>query len=360
MYFRKTIWIMVAAVSLAPGIGLAQRTVRSGTRSATTNDVPTPAMQHTVTLVIGLSTGLGLSYLPLTIIEENKLLEKHAAALGFHAVLQVRHYPTAAPMYEDLLAGKIGFAGGGVTQLLTSWDKTHADPALEVKGVAALNAMPLYLVSSNPSIKAVADFTPSDRIAVVAVRTSIEAVVLSIATEKAFGRGNAGKLDPLTVAMGHPEAMHDLLNHQAGIDAHIASSPYMYEELAKPGMHEVFDSYDVVGGPHTHNLVWTTTKFHDENPKLIQAFVAALQEALGLIRSDPARAAAIDVKTGNDKNLSAAQLEEIIRKPENHWTETPLRIMDLATFMYRIGLIATKPSNSHELFFDDVKTLPGN
>lgn len=68
-----------------------------------------------------------------------------------------------------------------MTQLLTSWDKTHADPALEVKGVATLNAMPLCLVSSNAQVKTVADFTPRDRIAVVAVRTSIEAVVLSMA-----------------------------------------------------------------------------------------------------------------------------------------------------------------------------------
>jgi NitT/TauT family transport system substrate-binding protein len=360
MYLKKTSWIIVAAVSIAPGIGLAQPSPRSDTRSTTISSAPSPAVQHTVTLVIGASTGLGLSYLPLTIMEENKLLDKHAAALGFHAVLEVRHYPTAAPMYNDLLAGKIGFAGGGVTQLLTSWDKTHADPALQVKGIATLNAMPLYLVTSNAQVKTVADFTPRDRFAVVAVRTSIEAVVLSMAAEKAFGRGQAGKLDPLTVAMGHPEAMHDLLNHQAAVDAHIASSPYIYEELAKPGMHEVFDSYDVLGGPHTHNLVWTTTKFHDENPKLIQAFVAALQEALDLIKSDPAKAAAIDVKTGNEKNLSAAQIEKIIRKPENHWTETPLRILDFATFMYRIGLIATKPSNSHELFFEDVKALPGN
>jgi len=111
MYFKKTTWIMVAAVSLAPGIELAQPSPRLGTQSATTSGAPSPAVQHTVTLVIGASTGLGPSYLPLTIMEENKLLEKHAAVLGFHAVLQVRHYPTAAPMYDDLLAGKIGFAG---------------------------------------------------------------------------------------------------------------------------------------------------------------------------------------------------------------------------------------------------------
>ncbi|WP_161557157.1 ABC transporter substrate-binding protein [Acidisarcina polymorpha] len=360
MYFRRTIWVMVAAASFAPSIGFAQRSDSSGTGPVTAGKAPTSDTQHGLVLVIGASTGLGLSYLPLTIMEKNKLLEKHAAALGFNATLQVKHYPTAAPMYDDLLSGKIGFAGGGVTQLLTSWDKTHADPILEVKGIATLNAMPLYLVTSNTKVKTVADFTSKDKIAVVAVRTSIEAVMLSMAAEKAFGSGQTNKLDPLTVAMGHPEAMKDLLNGESNIDAHIASSPYMYEELAKPGIHKVLDSYEVLGGPHTHNLVWTTTKFHDTNPKLVEAFVAALQEALDLIKSDPARAAAIDLKTGNDKSLSAAQIEEIIRKPENHWTEIPLRIRDFATFMYRTGLISTMPLDSHELFFNDVKNLPGN
>jgi NitT/TauT family transport system substrate-binding protein len=310
--------------------------------------------------VVGASTGFGLSYLPLTIMEENKLLEKHTSALGLYATLQVKHYPTAAPMYDDMLSGKIAFAGGGVTQLLTSWDKTRKDPNLVVKGIATLNAMPLYLVTSNPKVKTISDFTSKDKIAVVALHASIEAVMLSIAEEKAFGSGQANKLDPLMVAMGHPEAMKDLLGGKSDIDAHIASSPYMYEELAKPGIHTVLDSYEVLGGPHTHNLLWTTTRFHDANPKLMEAFVAALQEALDLIKSDPATAAAIDVKTGNDKNLSTAQIEAIIRKPENEWTETPLKIMNFATFMYQTGLISTKPADWHEVFFDDIRNLPGN
>jgi NitT/TauT family transport system substrate-binding protein len=58
--------------------------------------------------------------------------------------------------------------------------------------------------------------------------------------------------------------------------------------------------------------------------------------------------------------MSAAQIEEIIRKPENQWTITPTKAMDFATFMYRTGLISTQPTDWHELFLDDIKNLPGN
>ena len=39
---------------------------------------------------------------------------------------------------------------------------------------------------------------------------------------------------------------------------------------------------------------------------------------------------------------------------------TPKKIMALATFMYRTGLVSTKPTDWHELFFDNIKNLPGN
>lgn len=257
-------------------------------------------------------------------------------------------------MYEDLVAGRIDFASGGISQLLTSWDKTHDDPTLQVRGVGALNSMPLYLVSSNPEVKTIADFTARDKIALPAVRTSIQAVILAMAAKKAFGKGQADRLEPLTVSMGHPEAMKALLCGTSGIDAHFASAPFMYEELAKPGIRLLLDSYEVVGGPHTHNVVWTTTRFREANPKIVTAFVGALQEALDQIKADPAAAAALYVKVEDIKNMSAAQVEEFLRRPENEWTITPKKFMAFATFMNQQGIIANKPATWRELFFDNI------
>jgi len=356
MSWKKIIWVMVAAMTFAPRIGFAQSD--AGTASDTPQSAPKPDTPRKIAVVIGGSTGFGISYLPLTIMVEKKLLEKHAAALGLNVTMQFVHFPTSAPMYDALVSGKLDFAAGGVTQLLTSWDKTRSN--LKVKGIGALGAMPLYLVTSNPKVKKLADFTSKDKIALPAVRTSIQAVVLAMAAEKAFGNGQTNKLEPLTVSLGHPEAMTALLGGKSDLDAHFAVAPFMYQELAKPGIHKVLDSYEVLGGPHTHNVVWATTKFHDANPKIVTAFVGALQEALDQIKADPAAAAALYVRVDNVKDMSAAQIEEIIRKPENEWTMTPKKFMAFATFMHQTGLISTQPSDWHELFFDDIKNLPGN
>ncbi len=321
-------------------------------RSTRDDDLSRSEAQPRLTVVVGGSTGLGISYLPLIVMKEERLLEKHAASYGIDVAMQWRPFPVAADMYDALSSGEIDFASGGVTQLLASWDRTRAN--LRVKGIGALNAMPLDLVTSIPGVTTIADFTLRDRIALPAVRTSIQAVVLSMAAEKAFGRERADELDPLTVPLGHPEAMAALLCGAADIDAHFSSPPFMYEELTSPGIHKVLDSYEVLGGPHTYNLVWATTKFHDADPKVVSAFVDALHEALDLIKADPAAVAAVWVRAGVAGDLSAVRAEEIIRKPEIEWTSTPRKVMDFAKFMNRTGLLTTKPVSWREVFFDNV------
>lgn len=349
-HLKKTLITMTALV-LAQGATIA-RNENGETQDA--GQKPQAPDTEPKTVVIGGSTGFGISYLPLLVMEDKKLLEKHAAALGLKVSMQFQRFPTSSPMYDDLVAGRIDFASGGISQLLTSWDKTHDDPTLQVRGVGALNSMPLYLVSSNPDVKTIADFTAKDKIALPAVRTSIQAVILAMAAEKAFGKGQADKLEPLTVSMGHPEAMQAILSGNSGIDAHFASAPFMYEELARPGIRRLLDSYEVVGGPHTHNVVWTTTRFHDANPKIVTAFVGALQEALDQIKADPAAAAVLYLRVEGIKKMSATQVEEFLRRPENEWTITPKKFMTFAAFMNQRGIIANKPTEWRELFFDNI------
>src|SRR2546430_6292669 len=44
--------------------------------------------------------------------------------------------------------------------------------------------------------------------------------------------------------------------------------------------------YQVLGGPHTFNVVWATSRFHDRNRKVLAAFVAALDQAMKEIAAD--------------------------------------------------------------------------
>ena len=320
--------------------------------------VPAARPAVAATQTVRIAKEFGISYLPLTIMEEKKLLEKHAKEMGLDVTTQWLRFTGGSGMNDAILSGSLDFASGGVGPMLTIWGKTRTN--LKVKGVGALNAMPLYLVTSNPKVKTIADFTDKDKIALPAVRTSIQAVVLDMAADKLLGKDKQSKLDALTVSMGHPDAMTALLSGKSEVDAHFGSAPYMYQELEHPGMHKVLDSYEVLGGPHTFNTVWATTRFRDANPKIVAAFVAALQDSLDQIKADPAAAAALWLKAENIKNLPEAEVEAIIRKPENQWTMTPKKIMDFAAFMNKIGLVSAKPTDWHEMFFDNIKALPGS
>jgi NitT/TauT family transport system substrate-binding protein len=348
MYRTKT-WMIVAAMACASGISFAQ------TASSPQNESgPMSTTRQPLVVVTGASTGEGISYLPFTLMKEHKLVEKQAAKYGVQVATEWQRFPKPIPMREALVDGKIAFAAGGVTQLLATWELTR-NTDNKVKGIGTLNSMPLTLISSNPSVKALTDFTAKDKIAVPAVRTSIQAVVLAMASEKAFGKGQADKIEPFTMFMSHPDATKALINGNSEVNAHVSSAPFVYEELAKPEVHKVLDSYDVLGGPHTYNAVWTSTKFDDANPKIVEAYIAALEEAHEMIKADPAAAAALWLRTENIENITPAQVEAIIRDPQNEWTTTPKKFMAFATFMNQIGQMSTKPASLQDLFFGNIK-----
>ena len=156
--------------------------------------------------------------------------------------------------------------------------------------------MPIWLNTNNLAVRTIADFTGRDRIALPGVKMSIQAVVLQMVALQAFGPGQQNRLDPLTVSMGHPDGQAALLGSRTEITAQFTASPYMYAEAAAPQIHHVLNSYDVPGGPHTFNLVWATTRFHDGHPAVIAAFMAALDRAMAIINDKPADAAAAWVR----------------------------------------------------------------
>ena len=307
--------------------------------------------------IVRLAKQFGISYLPLTIMEDKRLLEEQAQKLGVEVRTEWLQLSAGSPMNEALISGNLDFASGGVGPLLTIWSRTRAN--LKVKGVAAINSMPIWLTTINPDVKTIKDFTEKDRIALPAVKVSIQAVTLQMAAEQAFGPGQHGRLDTLTVSMSHPDGMAAMMSGRSEVTGHFTSAPFQYQELADPRVRKVVDSYDVLGGPHTFNVVWASTRFRDENPKIVEAFVAALDEAVKFINANRKEAAEIWVRAENSR-MPAAEAERIIRLPENEWTMTPKKVMAYADFMSRNGLIPARPESWKDLFFPEVHGLPGS
>src|SRR5579885_2636019 len=101
--------------------------------------------------VVMLAKQYGISYLPLTIMEEKHLLEAEGKKLGLDLTTEWVRFTGGPPMNEALVSGNLDFASGGVGPLVTIWARTQNN--IKAKGIAALNAMPLYLNTINPNVK---------------------------------------------------------------------------------------------------------------------------------------------------------------------------------------------------------------
>lgn len=301
----------------------------------------------------------GISYLPLMWMEQNKLLEKHAAARGLGPIrVSWAKFAGGSVMNDALLSGSLDFASAGVAPAVTLWAKTRGTQ-LEVRLVSALSAMPMYLNTRNPNVKSIRDFTEKDKIALPAVKVSIQAVTLQMAAEKVFGEGQHGRLDAYTVTLAHPDAQAALLSGTSEVTAHFSSPPFQYQQLEKPGIHTVLNSYDVLGGPSTQNVVYTTDRFREANPKVYQAFQAALDEAVTAISKDKKAAAEFYLRVSRDKD-TVQDILAMLNDPQVDFSPVPKNTTKYANFLNKVGAIKQKPASWKDLFFPEIHAQPGS
>src|SRR5271169_5658288 len=127
-----------------------------------------PAFASADLAEIKVAKQYGISYLPLMLIEDGKLIEKHAKAAGVDVTVTWATFAGGNVMNDALLSNSLQIASGGVGPLVILWSRTRGN--LDVRGVGALNSMPLYLVTRNPDVKTIKDFTDKDRIGMPAVK----------------------------------------------------------------------------------------------------------------------------------------------------------------------------------------------
>lgn len=315
---------------------------------------------HAEAAAVRLSKQYGLPYLPMMVIETQKLIEKHTVRLGLQAPeVEWQTHSGPAAQVDALLSGQTEFIGPGVPTLATVWDKTVGTP-LEVLALCAMQSMPYVLVTRNPAVTTIADFTDKDRIALPAVKLTGHALALEIAAAKLWGFDQYEKLDPLTVTMAHPDAMTALLSGKSEINSHFASAPFHYYELAAPGIHQVLKSYDAVGGRHTNGVLLVSRRFHDANPKTCAAVLGAFGEANAFIKASPRDAAQLYLDLTRDKKNSIDAVTKMVADPDVEYTQTPVNVMTFVEFMHRVGRIKHKPESWKDLFFAESHGLAGS
>jgi sulfonate transport system substrate-binding protein len=299
----------------------------------------------------------GIAFLPLHVIRDQQLIEKHARNRGVAVVTEWSKLSGGASMNDALLSGSVDVAIGGIGPVLTIWDRSKGNA--EVKAIAALGSLPSFLVTRNPDVKTLKDFSKTDKIALPAVGVSVQAKTLQIAAEKEFGIGKHGALDGITLTLPHPDATAALLSGSTEITAHFSNPPFQYQALENPKVHKVLSSYDVVGGPATSNIAYTTTKFRSDNPQTYAVFLAALKDAIAWINANKPAAAETYIRVEKSR-LDPALIRSIVENSDVRYTPTPERTFIYAEFLARTGSIKTKAKSWMDYFFPDIHDLPGN
>jgi NitT/TauT family transport system substrate-binding protein len=301
----------------------------------------------------------GIAFLPVILLEANQLIEQQAkrAGLGDLKVSWIKG-GTGNNASDALLSGNVDFAATGCAPMILLWDKTYG--GLGVRGASAMSHTPFQLNTRNPAVKTVKDFTDKDRIALPGALISPQSFLLEMAAEQAFGKGHHAQLNPLTVTMTNPDGFIAIVSNAAEITGHFTTPPFSYLELNYPGVRKLVDSTEILGSPATINLVFTTTKFHDQNPKTYAAVIAAIKEAVAWIPANKQRAAEIYLAAMNDKKTPVSELLDIMNKPEISFTTTPQNVTKFAEFMHRTGRIKHEAKSWTDLFFPEIHDQPGS
>ena len=308
---------------------------------------------------VRIAMPFGLVYLPVYVAADRHLIERHAAEAGLGGIkVSVRNLASGPVTSDLILAGDADIGMGGWGPSFIMWDKTSG--AGKVRAIMPLSSGAMVMLSTDPRIRSLRDLRDGDKIGVSAIKVTDQAVTLQMAAAKEWGWDQRFRLDPLTVSISNPDGMAALLSGQSEMRNHLTIVPYSVMEEESGKVHRVMtsDAYLTPGSSGT--LMYASARFHDANPKLYAATVAAFQEAIGLIGQDPLAAAEIYVKHEPQKR-DAAWIARIIADPSKIvYSSTPRGILEHADFMFRAGLLKHRPETWRDLFWDNMKDVDGN
>ena len=161
------------------------------------------------------------------------------------------------------------------------------------------------------------------------------------------------------MSLPHPDATVALVSGGSEINTHFSSPPFQYQALENKNVHKILSSYDILGGPATFNVLYTTQKFHDDNPKTYKAFYNALVEAAQFIRANKAKAADTFIRVQKSK-LAPEFVRKIVEDPEIDFTVSPQRSYVYADKLHDIGVLKNRAASWKDYFFEEAYAQPGS
>lgn len=280
----------------------------------------------------------GMAYAPLLIMKEYGLIEKHYDG---EVSVQWQVLNSGAAINEGITAGSIDVGAMGVGPAVTG-----VSVGVPYRIFAGLSSQPHGIVTNDEGIRSLSDFTPETKIALVNIG-SIQHVLLAMAAQHALGDAHA--LDNNIIAMSHPDGMTALVS--GAVQAQLTTSPYLQREAEYENLHVIPVLEEVWPVGNAFIVGMASEKFHDEQPALYDALIAALEEAITLINEQPEEAAAL-----------LAEGEEVDPDVMLTWLSDPACIyrtevyglVDMAAFMVEAGFLPSAPTNFADYTFSNV------
>ena len=290
---------------------------------------------------VRVGIGYGLAFLPIFVCEDLKLIEKHGKDVHLNLKASYQRFLGAGPLQDAVASGAIDLAPFGVAPLLAAWEKGKGTPR-QILAVTGLSTLPLTLLTNRAGVRTIADFKPSDRIA-VPTASSPQAYLLQMRSEKLFGQYD--RLQRQMVILPHPDAVAALVAAAGPTTGYFASAPYTQIALEDGRIHKVLTSAEALGGKASFLVLGAMHKYVTAHPKTAEAVVKAMDEAASIIHDDPRRAAQIYLTHEPSRTLNAAAVESVIKDIKDEFGSPVHGIEAFAAFMGRHGELKAPPQS---------------
>jgi NitT/TauT family transport system substrate-binding protein len=229
----------------------------------------------------------------------------------------------------------------GTAPLLAAWENAKDKPA-QILAVSGITTMPLTLVSNRPNVVTIADFQPTDRIAMPSL-TAPQMYLLEMQSEETFKAYD--KLRDQVVAMPPSEAVTAIVDGSGVVTAYFASPPFTQLALRDAKVHSVLSSVDVMNGKASFLIMGATRAYIEAQPQIPEAIGKAMEDAARIIRSDPRRAAQIYLTHEPSMSLSGPLIEAVLREIKDEFGSAVYGVQAFADFMGRHGELKTPPKS---------------
>jgi NitT/TauT family transport system substrate-binding protein len=290
---------------------------------------------------VKIGIGFGLAFLPVYICQDLKLVEKRAKELHLDVKASYQRFVGSGPMQDAIAAGTIDMGPYGTAPLLAVWDKAKDSPQ-QILAVSGITTMPLTLVSNRPNVATIADFQPTDRIAMPSL-TAPQMYLLQMQSEKTLKAYD--KLQDQVVAMPPSEAVTALVDGSGVATAYFGSPPYTQLALRDAKVHRVLGSADVINGKASFLIMGATRAYIEAHPQIPDAIDKAMDDAARIIRSDPRRAAQIYLTHEPSMSLSGPLIEAVLREIKDEFGSPVYGVQAFADFMGRHGELKSPPKS---------------